>query len=46
MPDNHRKLAVVTGAGRAISAGVQYNLLRLFGLPDDIIRAQMSRRDE
>jgi hypothetical protein len=34
----------VRGAGKGLSAGLQYRLLKLFGLPDDIIRDQMRRR--
>jgi hypothetical protein len=36
--------SAVRGAGRGISTGVQYRLLRLFGLPEDMIRQQMGRR--
>jgi hypothetical protein len=33
------------GLRSGLSAGLQYRLLRLFGLPDDIIRDEMRRRD-
>jgi hypothetical protein len=36
--------SAIRGAGRGISAGLKYRLLRLFGLPEDIIREQMRRR--
>jgi hypothetical protein len=36
--------SALRGAGRGLSGGLQYRLLKLFGLPDDIVRDQMRRR--
>jgi hypothetical protein len=35
--------SAVRGTGRGLSAGLQYRLLKHFGVPDDIVRDQMRR---
>jgi len=44
VPGGFLLCSALRGTGRGLSAGLQYRLLRLFGLPDDIIKDQMSRR--